>query len=125
MSMHGNTSPLGGGSHQSVLQTRSEDLAGSCIELLLEASIGETVFIGRHESSMEEFAREACRFRGADIKVVAFGGGTGLSTVIGGNSRIRNVPAASGQLLPRQCEERGLRRALLDFFRCVVFRYAS
>ncbi len=65
---------------------------GRSVEQLLEAVIGEINSPGCAESPMGELAREVHRFQDSKIKVVAFGGGTGLSTVIGGNSQLSEWP---------------------------------
>lgn len=65
---------------------------GQFVDQLLEAVLNGTAPIGPHRSLISRLVQEvnasACR----SARVVIFGGGTGLSTVIGGNSRLEDWP---------------------------------
>ncbi len=63
-----------------------------CVEQLLEVAMGGNSSQEFQEFSISELSRELDRFHCGNIKVVAFGGGTGLSTVIGGNSQLEEWP---------------------------------
>lgn len=65
---------------------------GTYIEQLLEAVISGAVPEGADQGFIARQAREARDFRCENIRVVAFGGGTGLSTVVGGNSQLDDWP---------------------------------
>ncbi|MBN1906125.1 MAG: YvcK family protein [Deltaproteobacteria bacterium] len=61
---------------------------GQYIDLLLEEVINQAVPSGRPQDSLSNLAREIRLSECHNTRVVIFGGGTGLSTVIGGDSRI-------------------------------------
>ena len=65
---------------------------GQYIDHLLEMVINQIVPRGPHKSSISNLAREVWSSECHSIKVVIFGGGTGLSTVLGGNSRLDDWP---------------------------------
>ena len=62
------------------------------VEQLLEAAMGGNPAGEFHDPSIAGVSEELARFDCRNIKVVAFGGGTGLSTVIGGNSQLEEWP---------------------------------
>jgi uncharacterized cofD-like protein len=62
------------------------------VEQLLEAVLNGTVPSGIDGSAISRLAEEARRFECKTTRVVAFGGGTGLSTVVGGNSQLDDWP---------------------------------
>jgi len=61
---------------------------GRYIDLLLEEVINQTPPSGRRQNSISALAREIRLSECSNTRVVIFGGGTGLSTVLGGDSRI-------------------------------------
>lgn len=65
---------------------------GKRVEQLLEIVVNRTVAKGLSEGSISSLARDASGFECRNIRVVAFGGGTGLSTVVGGNSQLDDWP---------------------------------
>jgi uncharacterized cofD-like protein len=62
------------------------------IDQLLDTAINHTIPKGNHRNSVSRLARDIDAFSGSGTKVVIFGGGTGLSTVLGGNSRLEDWP---------------------------------
>lgn len=62
------------------------------IEELLETVLNGTTPGGPDGSLMLRLAQEVLNFECRDTRVVAFGGGTGLSTVMGGNSQLDDWP---------------------------------
>jgi len=62
------------------------------VERLLEAVLNGTTPRGADGSLMLRLAQEVLHFESRSTRVVAFGGGTGLSTVIGGNSQLDDWP---------------------------------
>ncbi len=65
---------------------------GQYVDNLLEAVINRTAPQGPYRNSISSLAEEILASKCRDIKVVIFGGGTGLSTVLGGNSRFDDWP---------------------------------
>lgn len=65
---------------------------GRQIEQLLEAVINGVLPQGPEKNSIARLAQAAAGFQCRHIRVVAFGGGTGLSTVVGGNSQLADWP---------------------------------
>lgn len=65
---------------------------GHYLDQLLETVINQTRPSGPHQSSISDLAREIRASTCQNTRVVIFGGGTGLSTVIGGNSRLDSWP---------------------------------
>lgn len=65
---------------------------GQYVEELLETVLSGTFPRGFHGSSISRLAQEVNNFACCNTRVVAFGGGTGLSTVVGGNSRLEDWP---------------------------------
>lgn len=65
---------------------------GQYIDRLLETVINHTPPTGRRRDSISKLAQDVHDFKGLDTRVVIFGGGTGLSTVLGGNSRLEEWP---------------------------------
>ncbi len=65
---------------------------GKHVEQLLEAVISGIAPRGSDKGSISRLAHEASTFPCRNIRVVAFGGGTGLSTVVGGNSQLDDWP---------------------------------
>jgi len=65
---------------------------GQFMDQLLEMVINQTVPTGPQKSSIFSLADEVDSFECRTKRVVTFGGGTGLSTVLGGNSRLDDWP---------------------------------
>jgi len=65
---------------------------GQFVDQLLDTVINRTIPEGPYQGLISNLARQVHNFESNDIKVVIFGGGTGLSTVIGGNSRLEDWP---------------------------------
>ena len=65
---------------------------GKHVEQLLEVLINGIVPEGADKSSISRLAQDAYRFECRSTRVVAFGGGTGLSTVVGGNPQLEDWP---------------------------------
>lgn len=65
---------------------------GQYVDHLLEMVINRTIPREPHRSSVSNLAREVWASEFPGTKVVIFGGGTGLSTVLGGNSRLDDWP---------------------------------
>jgi uncharacterized cofD-like protein len=63
---------------------------GHYIDLLLEEVINQTTPSGHRNDSVYKLAREVLLSGCHNTRVVIFGGGTGLSTVLGGDSRIES-----------------------------------
>jgi len=64
------------------------------VEELLEAVLNGTTPSGPDGSHGSRLVREVLSFECRSTRVVAFGGGTGLSTVVGGNSQLDDWPEA-------------------------------
>lgn len=62
------------------------------VDQLLEAVINRTIPRGPHRGSIASLAREVDASSCRTTRVVTFGGGTGLSTVLGGNSQLEDWP---------------------------------
>lgn len=62
------------------------------VEQLLEAVLNGTTPRGSDGRLMLRLAQEVLNFECRSVRVVAFGGGTGLSTVVGGNSQLSDWP---------------------------------
>jgi uncharacterized cofD-like protein len=60
------------------------------VEQLLEAVLNGTVSRGYHKNDISHLIKEVHRFESKTMRVVAFGGGTGLSTVVGGNPQLED-----------------------------------
>ncbi len=65
---------------------------GQYVDQLLEMVIHQTIPKGPDRSSVFRLAEEVHSSECRDKRVVIFGGGTGLSTVVGGNSRLDDWP---------------------------------
>ncbi len=65
---------------------------GKQVEQLLEALINGTAPKGSDKAFLSRLAQDAHGFECRNTRVVAFGGGTGLSTVVGGNSQLDDWP---------------------------------
>ena len=65
---------------------------GKQVEQLLEAVINGILPKGSDKGSLSRLAQDAYGFTCLGTRVVAFGGGTGLSTVVGGNSQLDDWP---------------------------------
>jgi uncharacterized cofD-like protein len=65
---------------------------GQYVDQLLEMVINETIPKGPHRGSIFGLVDSVYSREGCDKRVVVFGGGTGLSTVVGGNSRLAEWP---------------------------------
>lgn len=65
---------------------------GKQVEELLEAVINGIAPNSADKGSILRLAQDAWDFDCRDTRVVAFGGGTGLSTVVGGNSQLDDWP---------------------------------
>jgi len=65
---------------------------GQFVDQLLDTVINRTIPAGPYQSLISNLARQVHDFECRAIRVVIFGGGTGLSTVIGGNSRLEDWP---------------------------------
>lgn len=65
---------------------------GQYIDQLLETVIDHTPPTGHRRNSISRLAWDVHDFQGLGTRVVIFGGGTGLSTVVGGNSRLDEWP---------------------------------
>jgi uncharacterized cofD-like protein len=65
---------------------------GRQVEQLLEAVINGITPKGAEKGPISRLAQDAHGFACKDTRVVAFGGGTGLSTVVGGNSQLDDWP---------------------------------
>jgi hypothetical protein len=65
---------------------------GQYVDDLLETVISRTMPKGPNRTSISNLAREIWSTDCRNKKVIIFGGGTGLSTVLGGNSRLDNWP---------------------------------
>ena len=65
---------------------------GRYIDQLLETVINRTIPRGPHQTAISSLAQEIRASKCRGTKVVIFGGGTGLSTVLGGNSRLDDWP---------------------------------
>ena len=65
---------------------------GQYVDQLLETVINQTVLKGPHGNSISSMADEIYSSECRAKRVVTFGGGTGLSTVIGGNAQLDNWP---------------------------------
>ncbi|SEM20187.1 conserved hypothetical protein, cofD-related [Syntrophus gentianae] len=65
---------------------------GQYVDQLLEMVIHQTIPKGPDRSSIFRLADEVHSSECRDKRVVIFGGGTGLSTVVGGNSRLDDWP---------------------------------
>ena len=65
---------------------------GKHVEQLLEAVISGIAPRGSDKGSLSRLAQDARGFECRNTRVVAFGGGTGLSTVVGGNSQLDDWP---------------------------------
>jgi uncharacterized cofD-like protein len=65
---------------------------GEYVDHLLEAVINGTAPRGEYRSSISHLSHEILATARPEAKVVIFGGGTGLSTVLGGNSRLEDWP---------------------------------
>jgi uncharacterized cofD-like protein len=74
------------------------------IEELLEAVLNDDASSGNGAPDLRSLAEEALAYDCSTVRTVVFGGGTGLSTVVGGNSQLEDWPGnpATGlkQLLP-------------------------
>ena len=62
----------------------------SRVEHLLEVLLNGKTSGEPHEESVPGIKKEALKYECRNTRIVAFGGGTGLSTVIGGNSRLKD-----------------------------------
>jgi hypothetical protein len=62
------------------------------IDQLLETVINRSIPRGPHRGSIVSLAREVDASSCRTTRVVTFGGGTGLSTVLGGNSQLEDWP---------------------------------
>lgn len=65
---------------------------GQYIDQLLDTVINRTIPSGPHRTTISRLADEVRSLDCRDTRVVIFGGGTGLSTVLGGNSRLDEWP---------------------------------
>jgi len=65
---------------------------GQYVNQLLETVINRTIPRGPNLSSISSLAEEVYAFECRNTRVVTFGGGTGLSTVLGGNSQLDDWP---------------------------------
>jgi len=65
---------------------------GQDVDQLLDAVINRTTPVGPYQDSISCLARQVHDFDCRATRVVIFGGGTGLSTVLGGNSRLDDWP---------------------------------
>ncbi len=65
---------------------------GQYLDRLLETVINQTPSGGLHRSSISRLSEEVYSFDCRTKRVVTFGGGTGLSTVLGGNSQLDDWP---------------------------------
>ncbi|MBN2568391.1 MAG: YvcK family protein, partial [Deltaproteobacteria bacterium] len=65
---------------------------GQYVDNLLETVINRTAPKGTYRNSVSNLAQEIRASEYRDIRIVIFGGGTGLSTVLGGNSRLDDWP---------------------------------
>lgn len=65
---------------------------GQYVDQLLEMVINQTIPRGPHRSSISNMADEVYSFECRAKRVVTFGGGTGLSTILGGNSQLDDWP---------------------------------
>ncbi|MGV8074964.1 MAG: 2-phospho-L-lactate transferase CofD family protein [Syntrophobacteraceae bacterium] len=65
---------------------------GKHVEQLLETIINGIAPKSPEEDDISRLAQDAYGFESRNIRVVAFGGGTGLSTVVGGNSQLDDWP---------------------------------
>lgn len=65
---------------------------GHFVDQLLEMVINQTIPRGPHRRSISSLANEVYSFEFRAKRVVTFGGGTGLSTVLGGNSQLDDWP---------------------------------
>ena len=65
---------------------------GKQVEKLLEAVINGILPKGSDKGILSRLAQDAYGFECRNTRVVAFGGGTGLSTVVGGNSQLDDWP---------------------------------
>jgi len=80
------------GTNTGDLPGMNQDPPGKQVERLLEALVGGGVSLDRDRTDLSRLVRDARSFQCRDIRVVAFGGGTGLSTVVGGNSQLEDWP---------------------------------
>ena len=62
------------------------------VDQLLDTVINRTIPVEPYQGLISSLARQVHDFECRATKVVIFGGGTGLSTVIGGNSRLEDWP---------------------------------
>lgn len=69
-----------------------QDQPGRQVEQLLEALVAGTLPKGSDRASISLLVQDAGSFDCKNTRVVAFGGGTGLSTVVGGNSQLDAWP---------------------------------
>ncbi|MEW6441574.1 MAG: gluconeogenesis factor YvcK family protein [bacterium] len=74
------------------LRGTNESELGPLVEQLLEAVLNGAAPEGTHGSSVARLAHEVRAFEGRNTRVVTFGGGTGLSTVVGGNPQLEDWP---------------------------------
>ncbi len=65
---------------------------GKYVEQLLEAVINGAAPQGPEKGAISRLTRDVHGFTCKNTRVVAFGGGTGLSTVVGGNSQLDDWP---------------------------------
>lgn len=69
-----------------------QEQLGKQVEQLLEAVINGILPKGSDKGPLSRLTQDACGFTCQSTRVVAFGGGTGLSTVVGGNSQLDDWP---------------------------------
>ena len=65
---------------------------GQFVDQLLDTVINRTIPAGPYQGLISNLARQVHDFECRATRVVIFGGGTGLSTVLGGNSRLDDWP---------------------------------
>lgn len=74
------------------ISTIKTSQVGEYVDQLLDTVINRTIPEGPYQDSISSLARQVHAFECRATRVVIFGGGTGLSTVLGGNSRLDDWP---------------------------------
>ncbi|MHC1725157.1 MAG: 2-phospho-L-lactate transferase CofD family protein [Syntrophobacteraceae bacterium] len=80
------------GTNRGALPEMNRDQLGKQVEQLLEAVVNGVVPEEADKGALSLPAEEVYSFDCRKTRVVAFGGGTGLSTVVGGNSQLHDWP---------------------------------